>query len=124
MGGDGAAVEAQGIIGVVNAEGRIDDGKHRLQLESGGHARNPVSAGNGLRYWRELPEVLPPPDSKRKAGVSVGQPNRVLSRVLYWTGLICNCDVRRIGIDAHVDKGRDRDRASDGDAVFEVAVQD
>src|SRR6266404_9892934 len=41
-----AAIEAQGIVGIVNAEGRINDWKHRLQFDAGGHTRNPVGAWN------------------------------------------------------------------------------
>src|SRR5260370_32907854 len=39
-----AAVKAQGVVGVVNAEGRIDDRKHGLQFDPGGHAHKPVGA--------------------------------------------------------------------------------
>src|SRR6266852_6367339 len=48
-----AAVEAQGIVGVVNAEGRIDDRKHGLQFDPGGHSHNPVGARNRAEIRRE-----------------------------------------------------------------------
>ena len=93
-----AAIEAQGIVGVVNAEGRIDDGKHRLQFDSGGHTRNPVGAGNRAADPARMPAQFRfAHRSQAKPVVSVGQPNRVLIRVLYWVGLICNCEVRMIG---------------------------
>ena len=35
-------VQAQRIVGPVDAEGRVDDGQEHLKFESGGHSRLPV----------------------------------------------------------------------------------
>src|ERR1700674_354030 len=51
--------------------------------------------GTGLRS-RGMPLIFAPP-VQAKAESSVGQPNRVLIRVLYWVKFVCNCEVRIIG---------------------------
>ena len=43
-----------------------------------------------------MPLILAPP-VQAKAESSVGQPNRVFTRVLYWVKFVCNCEVRMIG---------------------------
>src|SRR5208282_4087801 len=53
--------------------------------------------GTGLRYCGMLLMVWPPEHAYDVWGPRIGQPNSVLCRVSYWTGLICNCEVRRIG---------------------------
>src|ERR1039458_5418192 len=47
-----SAVEAEGVVGVVNAERRVDDRKHRLQFDPGGHTHNPIGARNRLEVLR------------------------------------------------------------------------
>src|SRR6266478_4565641 len=51
--------------------------------------------GTGLRS-RGMPLIFAPP-VQAKAESSVGQPNRVFIRVLYWVKFVCNCEVRMIG---------------------------
>jgi len=58
-----------------------------------------------------------------KAVFSVGQPNRVLIRVSYWTRLVLQLGSTNNRIDAHIDEGRDGDWSGNGDAVFKIAVQ-
>src|SRR6266404_1354761 len=54
-----AAIKAQGIVGIVNAEGRIDDWKHRLQFDAGGHTRHPVGARNRSEVSRDAAYFCP-----------------------------------------------------------------
>src|SRR5450759_4084033 len=51
--------------------------------------------GAGVRFFEKVLILCPPVQAK--AVSSCGQPNRVFLRVSNWTGLICNCEVRRIG---------------------------
>ena len=44
----GRAVKTHRIVGIVDAEGRVDDRQHYLQFEAGGHARNPIRARHRL----------------------------------------------------------------------------
>src|ERR1035441_4559541 len=46
-------IQPQRVVGIVDAEGRIDDRHDDRQLYAGGHARNEVGAGDGVDVAQE-----------------------------------------------------------------------
>src|SRR5208282_6039084 len=120
----GAAVQAKRVVGVVDAEGRIDYRKHRLQFEPSRHARHPVGAGNGpeiLRqdFWRKVYAARTRIPSLRTEDWTAEQ-SAEESLVLDGVDLQLRVAQDRVG--TQVDKGSDGNRSGNGDAIFQVAV--
>src|SRR6185437_648655 len=114
--GDG--IQAQWIIGVVNAERRVHDRQENLQFKPSGHSRDPVRewrrAEGGSKIERLLPGTV-------QAHVEIGTAVlRVLQKLQFRVG---NSQLRgaQNRINAKVREGRDRDFWSNRDSVFQVA---
>src|SRR5208282_5101589 len=118
-----AAIEAQGVVGKVNAEGRIDDRKHGLQFEPGGHTHSPVGARNRAEVLRDVADGVAAGTRIRRLGAEdrAAEQRALQGFVLDRVDLQLRSTQDRI--DARIDKGRDGDWPGNGNAVFKVAVQ-
>ena len=110
--------EAQRVVGVVDAEGRADDGQHHGDLCAGGHARHRVRAFDRPDLSGEL-DVLP-----ALAGAVDVDRAAVERRVKLIGGqrrFARSCDWRSGHGHAEIVKELEGDRAAERDAVFDIA---
>ena len=115
-------VQPQRVIGPVHPERGVDDRQENLQLESRGHARSPVGGLNDLQIAIER-RVL-----RMSSGAVQGdiESRTTENRAVDYRKLpIVNPQLRapKDGIDSQIDKGNDRNRSRDGEAVFQIGDQ-
>src|SRR5579864_505898 len=116
----GGRVESQRVIGPIHAERLIDDWHHYLQLNSGGHAGNPVGVCNWPQVGREGERAAPlasAAGSLERAAIYDGIDRAELTVVDPQLGLPRN------SVETKIIKNGDRHRSGNRNAVLKIRNQ-